>query len=98
MVPEVAEIENIMMLEEVVRAVASARGKDEDRVFEKVKRSVIAQFRHDLRQQALMHTRHRVKRTVEYRIDGRFNNINLFEEHIASLVNELNPRGLYESF
>lgn len=98
MVPEVAEIENIMMLEEVVRAVASARGKDEDKVFEKVKRSVIAQFRHDLRQQALMHTRHRVKRTVEYRIDGRFNNINLFEEHIASLVNELNPRGLYESF
>lgn len=98
MVPEVAEIENIMMLEEVVRAVASARGKDENKVFEKVKRSVIAQFRHDLRQQALMHTRHRVKRTVEYRIDGKFNNINLFEQHIASLVSELNPRGLYENF
>lgn len=98
MVPEVAEIENIMMLEEVIRAVASAKGKDENRVFDKVKRSVIAQFRHDLRQQALMHTRHRVKRTVEYRIDGRFNNINLFEQHIASLADEINPRGLYEGF
>ncbi len=98
MVPEVAEIENIMMLEEVIKAVAKTRGKDENRVFEKVKRSVIAQFRHDLRQQALLHTRHRVKRTVEYRIDGRFNNINMLEQHIKSLATEINPRGLYESF
>ncbi|MDE5744951.1 MAG: DUF4435 domain-containing protein [Paramuribaculum sp.] len=98
MVPEVAEIENIMMLEEVIKAVAASMGKDESKVFDKVKRSVISQFRHDLRQQALMHTRHRVKRTVEYRIDGRFNNINLFEQHIASLVDEINPRGLYEGF
>lgn len=98
MVPEVAEIENIMMLEEVIKAVATSRGKDENKVFEKVKHSVISQFRHDLRQQALMHARHRVKRLVEYRIDGRFNNINLFEQHIASLIDELNPRGLYENF
>lgn len=98
MVPEVAEIENIMMLEDVIRAVAKTRGKDENRVFEKVKRAIIAQFRHDLRQQALLHTRHRVKRTVEYRIDGRFNNINMLEQHIESLAAEINPRGLYEGF
>lgn len=98
MVPDVAEIENIMMLEEVIKAVAKSRGKDENKVFEKVKRSIIAQFRHDLRQQALLHTRHRVKRTVEYRIDGRFNNINMLEQHIESLAAEINPRGLYESF
>lgn len=96
MVPEVAEIENILMLEEVIRSVAKSRGKDENRVFEKVKRSIIAQFRHDLRAQALMHTRHRVKRMVEYRIDGRFNNINMLEQHIASLAAEINPRGIYE--
>lgn len=96
MVPEVAEIENILMLEEVIRSVAKSRGKDENRVFEKVKRSIVAQFRHDLRAQALMHTRHRVKRLVEYRIDGRFNNINMLEQHIASLAGEINPRGIYE--
>lgn len=98
MVPEVAEIENILMLEEVIRAVAASCGKDENRVFEKVKHSVMSQFRHDLRQQALLHTRHRVKRTMEYRIDGRFANINMLEEHMASLVNEINPRALYEGF
>ena len=98
MVPDVAEIENILMLEDVIRAVASSRGKDENRVFEKVRHAVFTMFRTDLRQQALLHTRHRVKRTVEYRIDGRFTNINMFEQHINSLVDELNPRGLYEKF
>lgn len=97
MVPEVAEIENILMLEEVVRTVASSRGQNEDRVFAKVSNAIISQFASDLRQQALMHTRHRVKRTVECRIDGRFNSINTLEEHIRSLVDEIKPRHTYES-
>lgn len=97
-VPEVAEIENILMLEEVVRTVAHRHRKDENRVFSRVKASIIGQFRHDLKQQALLHTRHRVKRTVEYRIDGRFANIHLLEQHMANLLVEINPRGLYEGF
>lgn len=98
MVPDVAEIENILILEEVVRAVASYRHKDENVVFQKVRSSIMSQFRHDLRAQALMHTRHRVKRIMEYRVDGRFANINMLEEHIARLTQEINARGLYENF
>lgn len=98
MVPDVAEIENILMLEEVIRTVAHRYGKDENRVFERVKHSVLMQFRHDLRQQAMLHTRHRVKRMVEYRIDGKFANINMLEEHMKSLPHIVNPRGLYEEF
>ncbi|MCM1336753.1 MAG: DUF4435 domain-containing protein [Candidatus Amulumruptor caecigallinarius] len=97
-VPEVAEIENILMLEDVIRAVASHRGKDEETVFGKVKKSVLGQFRTDLRRQALLHTRHRVKRIMEYRVDGRFNSIGALEDHIGSLVREINPRALYEEF
>lgn len=95
-VPEVAEIENILMLEDVVRAVAIWKGRNPDKVFASVKTSVIKQFSHDYRQQALLHTRHKVKRTVEYRIDGRFTNINALEEHMQNLVKEINPRGTYE--
>lgn len=98
MVPNVAEIENILMLEEVVRAVASYRKKDETQVFQKVRSSILTQFRNDLRKQALQHTRHRVKRIIEYRVDGRFNTIDLFDEHIRNLTDEVNPRGLYEGF
>lgn len=96
MVPEVAEIENILMLEDVIKAVAKSRGRDADRVFSKVKQAIINQFKCDLKQQALMHTRHKVKRIVEYRIDGRFNNFNMLERHIENLVDEINPRGIYE--
>lgn len=97
-VPEVAEIENILMLEEVVRTVAAANGRDENKAFRAVKKGVLAMFAHDLHSQAMQHTRHRVKRLMEYRVDGKFLNIGAFENHIAGLVNELNPRGLYEKF
>lgn len=97
-VPDVAEIENILMLEDVVKAVARFNGHNDQKVFAAVKNSIVRMFRHDLRQQALLHTRHRVKRTVEYRVDGRFTNINALEEHMQNLVIEINPRGLYEQF
>ena len=45
-VPEVAEIENILMLEDVVKAVAHWCGRNPDKVFSSVKMSVIKQFRH----------------------------------------------------
>ena len=96
MVPCVAEIENMLLLEEVIRAVASSRGYNEDQVARKVKRSIIKMFESEYRQQALMHTRHRVKRTVEYRVDGRFTSIDQLEKHITGLVNEIAPRKHYD--
>lgn len=98
MVPDVAEIENILMLEEVVRTVAKSRNRNEDKAFERVRRSLISMFRQDIHQQALLHTRHKVKRTVEYRIDGRFTDIGMLERHLDGLRKEINPRGLYEDF
>lgn len=98
LVSEAAEIENILMLEEVIRTVASSRNRDESKAFSKVKKGVMAMFERELRQQALLHTRHYVKRTVEHRIDGKFHNITRLEEHMSDLVNEINPRAIYDSF
>ncbi|MDE5671967.1 MAG: DUF4435 domain-containing protein, partial [Duncaniella sp.] len=97
-VPNVAEIENIFMIEAVIRAVARHYRRDENEVFAKVKKSIMRLFETDLRQQALMHTRHIVKKTVEHRIDGRFANINKLEEHINDLCQSINPRGIYEQY
>ncbi len=97
LVPDVAEVENLFMLEDVLRAMAHAQNRDPHHVVSKVQKAIFELFRQDLKQQALQHTRHRVKRTVEYRIDGRFRNINMLEEHMSSLVNEIDPRGIYES-
>ncbi len=96
LVPEVAEVENIFMLEEVIRTVARVNRRDPDEVFAKVKRTIMKLFEGELRQQALQHTRHRVKRGVEHRIDGRFANISQLENHISDLAREINPRGIYE--
>jgi hypothetical protein len=98
MVPEVAEVENLLLIEEVVRTVAAAHGKDEGKAFAKVKSAVIGMFKQDVRAQALQHTRHYVKRTVEHCIDRRFANIGSLEEHLTGLIDEISPRGVYESF
>lgn len=96
MVPEVAEIENILMLEGVVRAVAAHYGKDENKVFERVKRNIINTFARELEQQALLHTRHRVKVEAEHCIDRKFSDIGRLEKHLMALVRQINPRQFYE--
>lgn len=98
MVPEVAEIENMLMAEEVIRTVASVNHRDENKAFAKVKTAVINLFKADSKSQALQHTRHQVKRTIEHRIDGRFASISKLEEHMMDLVYEINPRAIYEQF
>ncbi len=96
LVPNVAEVENILMLEGVIRAVAVYKRRNPDIVFPKVKKRVIAMFTKELKQQALQHVRHRVKRDVEKRIDMKFTSINALENHMVELVSEINPRGLYD--
>ncbi len=98
MVPEVAEVENIFILEPIVRTMAHRAGKDPQRVFDRVRKAVMNLFKAELHSQALMHTRHRMKRTVEYRVDARFDSINTLESHLAGLVDELAPRRVYEDF
>lgn len=91
-VPNVAEIENILMLEEVITAVARRCGKNPQQVFNSVKNSIIEEFSKEYKQQALMHTRHRVKRLVTVRIDQKFPDIDSLEDHLRNLVDELQPQ------
>ncbi len=97
LVPNVAEVENILMLEGVIRTIARHRHRNENDVFFSVKKSVMAMFSAELKQQALQHVRHRVKHFVEVRIDMRFRNISALEDHMVDLVREINPRGMYEN-
>ena len=95
LVPNVAEVENIFLWEEVVRVMAEARGKNPDRVFQQVKDSVIELFSHQYDKQALEHVRHQVKRAVECKIDGRFTCITALEAHLRQLPDKLRPRDTY---
>ena len=65
---------------------------------QKCEKTILSLFRADLRQQALMHTRHRMKRTLEYRVDAKCRDIAALEHHLAELLNELDPRRTYEDY
>lgn len=95
MVPEVAEVENLFLLEEVIRNMAKARGKNGDVVFKKVKKRAMAEFSRRLQHQALEHVRHRVKREVDAKIDAKFPCITAMETHLRQLIKILNPRKHY---
>lgn len=95
MVPEVAEVENIFLLEGVVRAMAAAKGRNPDNVFRKVRKRVLAEFARRADEQALQHVRHRVKREVECRIDAKFTCITAMELHLRGLEKMLQPRRQY---
>lgn len=95
LVPEVAEIENLFIIESVIRIMAELQGRNPDKVFNKVKAAVMRLWEKNLDSQVLQHTRHRVKRLAEYRIDGRFRSIRELEHHIECLSRILNPSDIY---
>lgn len=96
MVPEVAEVENIFLLEDVVRIMARRRGRNPDRVVGKVKRSVLKMFGVHFREQVLQHVRHRMKRQLECRGDARVRTITELERHLRSLPSIINVRAQYD--
>ncbi len=96
-VPDVAEVENIFLLESVVRIMAKVRGRDPEAVMKRVRREVFGMFHAEYKAQALQHVRHRVKRAVETKIDARFTCITALETHLSTLANRLRPREAYDN-
>lgn len=97
MVPEVAEVENLFLLEGVIKVMAKKRGKKPDVIFNRVKKKVLKEFLHHYPSQALQHTRYRIKREVEYKVDMRFSCITAMESHLQSLFIKLSPRKKYNT-
>ena len=96
LVPEVAEIENIFLSPGVVETMAEIRNRNPKKVLKAVRQEVIHKFEQMLENQALQHTRHRMKRDVERKIDARFTCITALELHIKSLIKKLKPRETYD--
>lgn len=95
-VPNVAEVENLLMLEEVVKTVARRMLQDEEKVFATVRDNVIRLFTKELDAQALLHTRHRLHSKIEYRIDRRLGSIDELCHHIEHLTDDIDCRKMYE--
>ncbi|MDE5872100.1 MAG: hypothetical protein K2H22_09185, partial [Muribaculaceae bacterium] len=66
------------------------------KVIKAVRQELMHKFGQMLESQALQHTRHRMKRDVERKIDARFTCITALELHIKSLIKKLKPRETYD--
>lgn len=96
MVPEVAEIENIFLLEEVIAIMARRKKRKVSQVVSKVKKTVINLFARHHKEQVLQHVRHKMKRELECKADARVNSIEALERHLYALPDSINVRKDYE--
>ncbi len=94
-VPDVAEVENLFLLKDVIMTMAVVRKRNPEKIFRDVRRNVLKMFAADYDKQALQHVRHKVKKEVICKIDARFTCITAMETHLKGLVNKLRPREAY---
>lgn len=97
LVPAVAEVENIFLVEDVVRIMAVYRRKNPDVIFGKVRKAILKMFSSHFKEQVLQHVRHRMKRALECRGDSKVKSIRELENHLRSLPEIINVRGQYNA-
>jgi hypothetical protein len=95
-VPAVAEVENLYLLPEIVRAVSAQLLDDPDRVFQEVQGFVFGEFQRSREAYALEVTRHQIALEL-----GRFgHSANELEDYAAafdSFVADISPRDIYQA-
>ena len=96
-VPDVAEVENLLMLEEVIKTVAKRLMKDPEAIFNEVKANVIRLFEKDLEAQVLLHARHWVRKRLETAVDRKITSVGQLTEHVASIQTQIHVQTIYET-
>ena len=84
-VPDVAEVENLLMLEPVIKTVAKRLMKDPEQVFDQVKENVVKLFEKDLESQVILHAKHRVRKKLETAVDRKITTVEQLTEHVESI-------------
>ena len=94
-VPYVAEVENLLMLEPVIKTVASRLMKDPEEIFNQIKENVIKLFIKDMESQVLLHARHRVQKKLEKVLNLKLNSIEELTEHVENIYETIHVESIY---
>lgn len=94
-VPEVAEVENLLMLEPVIKTVASRLMKNPDSVFNQVKENVIKLFIKELDSQVILHAKHQVRKRLETTVDRKITTVEQLAEHVESIRENVHVPEIY---
>lgn len=85
-----AEIENLFLLESVIKLVAGHMSKDPDSVFQTVRDKIIDLFRADLEAQATLNISHRLKRMIIDKFSLKANNFAELQSAYNDAVSSIN--------
>lgn len=94
-VPEVAEVENLLMLENIVKIVARRMMRNEEDVFSQVKENVIRLFEKELDAQVILHAKHRVRKKLETAVDRKITTVEQLAEHVDAIRENIHVYDIY---
>ncbi|WP_102408837.1 DUF4435 domain-containing protein [Parabacteroides bouchesdurhonensis] len=94
-VPNVAEVENLLMLEEVIKTVAHRLMKDPENVFNQVKENVVKLFEKDLESQVILHAKHLVRKKLETTVDRKITTVEQLAEHVEGIQQNIHVQDIY---
>jgi len=94
-VPNVAEVENLLLLEPIIKTLARRMMQDPQTVFSQVKENVIRLFEKDLESQVILHARHRVRKKLEMAVNRKVTTIQELVEHVDSIKDTVHTQEIY---
>lgn len=94
-VPDVAEVENLLLLEPVIKTVARRLMREPEAVFSQVKENVIKLFLKDLDGQVILHAKHRVRKKLETTVDRKITTMEQLKEHVESIRENVHVEEIY---
>lgn len=94
-VPEVAEVENLLMLESVIKVVAARLMKDPVVVFDQVKENVVRLFEKELDSQVILHAKHQVRKRLELTVDRKITTMEQLAEHVEWIRQQVHVEEIY---
>lgn len=96
-VPDVAEVENLLMIEDVIKTVAKRLMKDPDDVFKQVKENVVRLFQKELDSQVILHAKHQVRKKLETTVDRKITTVEQLTEHVESIRLNIHAEEIYKT-
>lgn len=94
-VPSVAEVENLLMLEDVIKSVAGRLMKNPDEIFRQVKENVIRLFEKDLEDQVILHAKHQVKKKLEMALNGKIHSFEQLNDRVEEIHERIRVEDIY---
>lgn len=94
-VPNVAEVENLLLLEEVIKTVAARLMKKPDAIFTTVKQNVIRLFAKDMEEQVILHAKHQVRKKLEMALNVKIHSFEQLSERVEEIHEHIQTDAIY---